>query len=61
MRRWLMTDWRAMDVDERLTDGVGLVRVVGAVGLAVAEPGLGDAGVLVVEAVKLAHVAHDGL
>lgn len=50
-----------MDVDERLTDGVGLVRVVGAVGLAVAEPGLGDAGVLVAEAVKLADVAQDGL
>lgn len=50
-----------MDVDERLTDGVGLVRVVGAVGLAVAEPGLGDAGILVAEAVKLAHVAQDGL
>ena len=45
--------------NERLTSFVSFVRVVGAVGLAVAEPRLGDAGVLVVT-VKLPDVTQDG-
>lgn len=58
----MVNDYRwAMEVNEPLTHGISLVRVVGAVWLAVAQPGFGDAGVLVVEAVKLADVAQDGL
>lgn len=46
--------------DEWLTNGVAFVWVVGAVGLTVTEPGLGDAGFLV-ETVKLPYVTQDGL
>lgn len=44
----------------RLTNGVAFIGVVGAVGLAVAEPGLGDAG-LPVATVKLPYVTQDGV
>lgn len=46
--------------NEWLTSGVSFVWVVGAVGLAVAEPGLGDAG-FPVATVKLPNVTQDGL
>ena len=45
--------------NESLTSFARFVRVVRAVGLAVAEPGLGDAGVVIMT-VKLPNVTQDG-
>lgn len=63
---WLM--WRIDDIfilvsngcNGWLTNGVAFIGVIGAVGLAVAEPGLGDAG-LPVATVKLPCVTQDGV